>query len=239
MLPEPESELSGGSPLLRGLYPIADADAAEKAGLDLRDCCLAMLSVDLPLVQLRAKGRCAAEVSAVLSAIQREMGADSSRLIVNDRADLAELHATAGVHVGQEDLSVSELREHFPRLLCGVSTHSLHQLEAQLTLGPDYVAFGPIYPTRSKLNPEPVLGAALLARAAQSARLKGVPLVAIGGISEETLVDAAHFAEMVALISLIFPPPGTHRPYVWMEKRCQSLNDRVRAQQLSGSNQRS
>jgi thiamine-phosphate pyrophosphorylase len=108
----------------------------------------------------------------------------------------------------------------------------LIQLEEQLALGPDYVALGPLYPTTSKRNAEPVLGAAALHLAVQSTRRAGIALVAIGGINEETLVDAARSAEMVALISLAFPPPGTHRPYSWMEKRCRVLNELVLAQPL-------
>lgn len=232
MLSRSASDRAGGRLVLRGLYPISDADAAEKAGLNPTDCCLAMLSADLPLVQLRAKGRSSAELSDILEGVVRQAATGCSRLIVNDRADLAELHGAVGVHVGQEDLSVTELQEHFPRLLCGVSTHNSIQLKEQLALRPDYVALGPLYPTISKRNAEPVLGAAALHSAAQSTRRAGIPLVAIGGINEETLVDAARSAEMVALISLVFPPPGTQRPYSWMEKRCRELNRLVLAQAL-------
>ena len=109
------------------------------------------------------------------------------RFIVNDRADIALLVNAGGVHVGQEDLGVEEARGIVgTERWVGVSTHSLEQLAAADKTSADYIAFGPIFPTRSKENPDPVVGLDLLREARRHTRK---PLVAIGGITLERAAD--------------------------------------------------
>lgn len=109
------------------------------------------------------------------------------RFIVNDRADIALLVDAGGVHVGQEDLGVEEARGIVGReRWVGVSTHSLEQLDAADKTSADYIALGPIFATRSKENPDPVVGLDLLREARGRTRK---PLVAIGGITLERAAD--------------------------------------------------
>jgi thiamine-phosphate pyrophosphorylase len=109
------------------------------------------------------------------------------RFIVNDRADIALLVDAGGVHVGQEDLRVEEARGIVgANRWVGVSTHSLEQLDAADKTSADYIAFGPIFPTKSKENPDPVVGLDLLREARRHTRK---PLVAIGGITLERAAD--------------------------------------------------
>ena len=113
------------------------------------------------------------------------------RFIVNDRADIALLAGAGGVHVGQDDLSVEDARA-----VCtgaarkdfwvGYSTHSLEQVAAANRTSADYIAFGPIFPTATKQNPDPVVGTELLREARQLTRK---PLVAIGGITLERAAE--------------------------------------------------
>src|SRR5438309_5035373 len=125
-------------------------------------------------------------ISAKLSRLARP-GAYEPRFIVNDRADIALLVTAKGVHVGQQDLSVEEARTVVGRNgWVGVSTHSLAQLDAADKTSADYIAFGPIFPTTSKENPDPVVGLELLREARQHTRK---PLVAIGGITLERAAD--------------------------------------------------
>lgn len=85
------------------------------------------------------------------------------------------------MHVGQEDLGVEEARA-----VCGhqcwvgVSTHTLEQVAAADLTSADYIAFGPIFPTTTKQNPDAVVGTNLLRRARE---ITAKPLVAIGGIT--------------------------------------------------------
>ena len=119
-------------------------------------------------------------ISATLSRLAKP-GLYKPRFIVNDRADIAVLANAQGVHVGQQDLNVEEARAIVgPDNLVGVSTHSLEQLDAADKTSADYIAFGPIFPTSSKENPDPVVGLDLL-REARQHTLK--PIVAIGAIT--------------------------------------------------------
>lgn len=135
------------------------------------------------------------------------------RFIVNDRADIALLANAGGVHVGQDDLSVEDARA-----VCtdatrkdfwvGYSTHSLEQVAAADRTSADYIAFGPIFPTATKKNPDPVVGTELLRRARQ---LTGKPLVAIGGITLDRAAEVYRAgADSLAVIRdlLCAPNPG-------------------------------
>ena len=102
---------------------------------------------------------------------------------MNDRADLCLAADFDGVHVGQDDLSPEGARDVIGNSLwLGVSTHNPEQLaEADKTTA-DYLAIGPVFATRSKANPDPVIGLEGVRRARVLTRK---PLVAIGGITRE------------------------------------------------------
>jgi thiamine-phosphate pyrophosphorylase len=168
---------------MRGLYPIVDVDTLTARALPIVDFAARVLSARPALLQLRAKRAGARETLELLRALGPLCRAAGTLLFANDRADLALLAACDGVHVGQDDLEPSEVRRIAPTLKIGVSTHNPAQLAKALALGPDYVAYGPVFPTASKADHEPVVGLDGLARAAQQARLVGTPLVAIGGIT--------------------------------------------------------
>ena len=125
-------------------------------------------------------------ISATLSRLAKP-GSYKPRFIVNDRADIAVLANAQGVHVGQQDLNVEEARAIVgPDILVGVSTHSLEQLDAADKTSADYIAFGPIFPTSSKENPDPVVGLDLLREARRHTRKS---IVAIGGITLERAAE--------------------------------------------------
>jgi thiamine-phosphate pyrophosphorylase len=126
-------------------------------------------------------------------------------LFANDRPDLALLAGADGVHVGQDDLPVAEVRRFAPGLRVGVSTHDLAELERALGEAPDYVAFGPVFATPSKRNHEPVVGLDGLERAHELSVVAKVPLVAIGGIELERATLAGAYAEVVSVIGALLP----------------------------------
>lgn len=121
------------------------------------------------------------------------------RIIVNDRPDIAAIAGAAGVHVGQDDLPVEDARKICrPPLWVGVSTHNLNQLREADATSADYIAVGPIFPTSTKENPDPVVGLDLLRAARQLTRK---PLVAIGGVTVESSAEVfAAGADSVAVI---------------------------------------
>jgi len=131
--------------------------------------------------------------------LRRVVGAHAT-LIVNDRADLCLACGCDGVHVGQEDLSVEGARSVVgENALVGVSTHNLQQISEADQTSADYIAVGPVFATKTKINPEPVVGLELI-QAARKTTAK--PIVAIGGITSancRSVIEAG--ADSVAVIS--------------------------------------
>ena len=207
---------------MRGLYPIVDVDSLRELGPLPHDhstnaaghgALIAfaerVLLARPPLLQLRAKHSNARDTLWLLRALRPLCTQAGTRLIANDRADLAILGECDGVHVGQDDLPIAVVRKLAPGLLVGVSTHTLVQLSAALADKPDYVAFGPIFSTASKERADPAVGLSLLAEAHAAARSAGIPLVAIGGINLERARQVAAHAELAAVIAALQPNRGS------------------------------
>jgi thiamine-phosphate pyrophosphorylase len=158
---------------LGGFYAILDRDDPK-----LADDLLSAASV----LQLRFKGAGRGDLLRIADWAGRLTAARDALLVVNDDLEAALAAGADAVHLGQDDLPIAEARRRAgDRLLIGISTHSLAQVEAAVAGGADYLGFGPIYPTGSKANPDPVVGLDGLAAAVQVAA--PVPVVAIGGIT--------------------------------------------------------
>jgi len=166
------------------LYAILDPSVLTISELVL-DEMLAESGVEL--IQYRNKNAPSRELFEISLRLSTALARRGVRFIVNDRPDIALLAGAGGVHVGQEDLGVEEARA-----ICGserwvgVSTHTLEQVAAADRTSADYVAFGPIFPTTTKQNPDAVVGTEFLRRARQMTRK---PLVAIGGITLERAAE--------------------------------------------------
>jgi len=189
------------------LYAILDVDAIAVRGWTPVDVCRAWLAAGVRLVQLRAKALSSGpflELADQLSGLCREAGA---RLIINDRADVAALTAAHGVHVGQDDLTPTEVRRVVgPDAMVGLSTHTLAQLGEGVLLPISYVAIGPVFTTATKDTGYEAIGLARVGEAALVAARAGLPLVAIGGLSRERAAavrDAG--ADSLAVISDLLP----------------------------------
>lgn len=152
------------------------------------------------VVQLRDKHAADGEIVAA-GRVLRDAGA---LLVVNDRPDLALECDADGVHVGQDDMPVDEVRALVgPDVLIGLSTHSPAQVDlASDAEAVDYLGVGPVYETATKPGLEPV-GIELVRYAARCAALKK-PWFAIGGIDADRtprVVDAG--AERLAVVRAI------------------------------------
>jgi thiamine-phosphate pyrophosphorylase len=137
----------------------------------------------------------------------KELLQDSGcRLIVNDRADVARAADADGVHLGQEDLPVERARCVLaPGQWIGCSTHSPGQVVEADRSSADYIAFGPVFPTTGKENPDPVVG---LEGLRQARRLTAKPLVAIGGITLRNAQEVlAAGADSLAVIGDLLKAP--------------------------------
>ena len=151
------------------------------------------------MVQLRLKGESARSLVEIARTIQAMV--PDVPLIVNDRADVALAAGAAGVHVGVDDLSPALLRRVVPPgFIIGASVGT--DDEVARAAGADYVGIGPVYVTGSKTDAGSAIGPA---RFGELARRCGLPAVAIGGITSETvpLVMSAGAAG-VAVISALF-----------------------------------
>lgn len=129
-------------------------------------------------------------------------------VILNDRADLAALANVHGVHVGQQDTPPTTVRRIVGAASwVGVSTHTDEQVRAAEAGPADYIAIGPVFPTATKSDPEPVVGLEGIRRARA---LTTKPLVAIGGITRmnaRSAIDAG--ADAIAVVSAFFAPGET------------------------------
>jgi thiamine-phosphate pyrophosphorylase len=165
------------TPLPR-LYVIADASFGEPIQLAEK-----LFEGGARLLQLRNKKASAGELLDQAERICR-LGPPDARIIVNDRADVALVAGAAGVHLGQTDLAVVDARRILGAgKIIGVSTHNLSQALEADALPVDYIAVGPIFPTVTKQNPDPVVGVENLAAICAAIRK---PVVAIGGITLQT-----------------------------------------------------
>jgi len=142
------------------------------------------------MIQLRDK-KAADELLLRSASRLRELCSGARALFwVNDRPDLALAAGADGVHVGQDDLSVEEVRRLVgPELLIGLSTHSSEQLGSALATGADELSVGPVWATPTKEG-RPAAGLDYVGHAAAVAGNR--PWFAIGGI------DLGNVAEVVA-----------------------------------------
>ena len=210
---------------MRGLYAILDADSIRARGLGLEVIAAAVIAARPPLIQLRAKHVAARDTLAMLRALRAPTREAGVLLFANDRPDLALLAECDGVHLGQEDLALGDVRRVAPSLAVGISTHDAGQLERALSERPSYVAFGPVYATASKEGADPVVGIDALRVAAVRARAAGIPLVAIGGIDAERAGEISHHAELGAVLGALLPAPG--EPVEGVTARARELHRRL------------
>jgi len=188
---------------LAGYYAILDVLPAQAYDGERAAARAARLLAGQPtMLQVRAKGAPAATLAALARAILPAARAAGVPLCVNDRLDVALAVGAQAVHLGQDDLPLAEARAIAGgRLLIGVSTHNPAQAAAAIAGGADYIGLGPIFPTTTKANPDPVVGLELLRRVAATAP---IPVVAIGGITLDHIPSvAATGASAAALISAI------------------------------------
>jgi thiamine-phosphate pyrophosphorylase len=145
-----------------------------------------LIAAGARILQLRLKEAGARDFLAAARAIVPGCHAAGATLIINDRVDIAMLSGADGAHIGQDDLPLEAARRLLgPNRIIGVSTHSVAQAIAAEEGGADYIGFGAIYSGGLK----DVKTAQGLERLQEVRRRVGIPIVAIGGITEATMPD--------------------------------------------------
>jgi len=187
------------------LYPITDA---RLSGLSHAEQVKRLSAGGATFLQLREKHLAPREFYLEAEEALRVARSLGVRLIVNDRADIALALRADGVHLGQDDLPPAAAREVLgDRAIIGFSTHSVEQARIAARLPVDYLGIGPIFPTLSKENPDPVVGLEGLRRVRE---ITGdIPLVAIGGIRLENIPEVLKAgADSIAVINLLLSEPA-------------------------------
>ena len=184
------------------------------SGKDLATTVAEAVRGGVGMVQLREKEsstRLFVERAAALKRLLAPLGVP---LIINDRVDVALAADADGVHVGQDDLTVEQVRRLAgDRLIVGVSAHSVEQALAAQAGGADYLGVGAVFATATKADAH-VLPRETLA---DICRAVDIPVVAIGGIGEDNLLRLAGTGvDGVALVSAIFSAPD-------IEGQCRKL----------------
>lgn len=155
------------------------------------------------IIQLRDKGLGTRELVDYGLALRDYTRREGITLIVNDRVDVALTIAADGVHVGQDDMRVSDVRRIAPELLVGLSISSADEIPSDFNDRPDYFGVGPIYPTASKTDAAPAMGIRTLIEL-RNTLMSSAPVIAIGGITVENVGDVwSTGVDGVAVISAI------------------------------------
>jgi thiamine-phosphate pyrophosphorylase len=163
-----------------GLYCITDR--IHSRGRSSIEVVRSMLAGGAKIVQYREKeGLSVREMLAECREIRRLTRDAGAVFLVNDHVDLALLCDADGVHIGQDDLPLSEVRKLVGERVIGLSTHSIAQAREAVALGADYIGVGPIFRTFTKKNVVDPVGCRYLEEVAREIPL---PFVPIGGIKE-------------------------------------------------------
>ena len=193
-------------PLAEGvLYCILDLGYVPEA--DAATATSALLEGGADLLQLRAKGHDLDTIRRVAERLLPLCRAADVPFILNDHPALAADLGADGVHIGQDDGPLSEARAIMgPGRIIGRSTHSLEQARAALAEGFDYIGFGPLFPTPTKVG-RPGIGLENIAVMQREVGSR-IPAFCIGGIVSETLPEViAAGAQRIVVVSALLQSP--------------------------------
>ena len=168
----------------------------------------AAVNAGIPLIQIREKQLTARVLFELTVKVVDIARGSSTRVLVNDRADIAAGAGADGVHLTTRSLTPEVIRKTFgAKFLVGVSTHSVTEARSAWMEQADFAVFGPIFPSASKAKYGPPLGLSELAEAAREPA--SFPLIALGGISLEN-VNCCLFAGAAGIAGItLFGEPNS------------------------------
>ncbi|MFD1485021.1 thiamine phosphate synthase [Lacticaseibacillus baoqingensis] len=182
------------------LYAVTDRHWL--AGRTLVDCVTKALAGGVSMVQLREKHMAQADFIAEACAIKKVCQTFQVPFLINDDLAVAQAVDADGIHVGQADLDAAAIKAQWgPNKIVGVSAQTVAQAQAAQAAGADYLGVGAVFPTATKTDAVSVSIATLQAITAAVT----IPVVAIGGIHAENLLQLQHTGIVgVALVSELF-----------------------------------
>ena len=169
------------------LYPVISSEFC--SGRSPLEVFTAAAEGGAKVIQIREKHWDKARICELLRACRPVADRYGVLVSVDDHADVARDAGADGVHIGQDDMSVAEVRAISPELLIGKSTHNLEELLAAQAEGTDYLNIGPIYPTQTKSVSYPAVG---LEKLRELVPQVVIPFSVMGGIK------ARHIPELLA-----------------------------------------
>ncbi|MDO9530402.1 MAG: thiamine phosphate synthase [Syntrophales bacterium] len=153
-------------------------------------------------IQFRQKSGSTREMIQVAKQMKQLCAKNGVTLIVNDRVDVAIAAEVDGVHLGQDDFTIPLARKLLGEdVIIGGSASTIEEARECLSEGADYVGFGPVYPTTSKDDANPVTGIPMLKQVVEAIPL---PIIVIGGVSAENVPEVMRAgAYGIAVISAV------------------------------------
>lgn len=185
------------------LYGIVDL--AYVALSDVVRVAEAMIAGGVDLIQLRGKKQSIDELCQIAGALHEVTKRSNTPLVANDYIEIGQRVPVEGIHVGQDDASIENVRRLIGRdILVGKSTHSLEQARVAAHEGADYIGFGPLFATPTKPDYQPIG----LQDIRQVQREAVLPVFCIGGVKLENLpqVVAAGATRLVIVSGLLRSP---------------------------------
>ena len=162
-----------------------------------------MIKAGIKIIQYREKEEDKSKKEMLLECLEiRKLTKENEvTFIVNDHLDIAILCKADGMHLGQDDLSVQDIKKINGNLIIGVSTHSPEQANKAISDGADYIGVGPIFSTKTKKNVCDAVGLEYLKYIVKNTE---IPFVAIGGIKESNIDQVLEKgAKSIALVTEI------------------------------------
>jgi thiamine-phosphate pyrophosphorylase len=173
-------------PILYLITRGATTETTSRESPDFQDVLLqikAAAAAEIDLIQIREKRLSARALFELAECAVEITRGSSTRLLLNDRADIAAGAGADGVHLTTQSLPAAAIRNSFgDKFLIGASTHSLKEAQQASAAGADFIVLCPIFPTPSKEQYGPPLGLEKLSEVC--GKLRGFPVLALGGVSE-------------------------------------------------------
>jgi thiamine-phosphate pyrophosphorylase len=180
------------------IYPITDVRLAKLSHVEQVE---KLVEGGAEIIQLREKYASPREFYESAKNALDVARRHNVKIIINDRVDIAQALGADGVHLGQDDLPPEYVRKILgEKAVVGFSTHNIEQAILAIKLPVNYLAIGPVFATKTKENPDDVVGIEGVEKVREA--IGDFPLIAIGGINSENFRDALNAgADSVAIIS--------------------------------------
>lgn len=165
------------------------------------------VAAEIELLQIREKKLNTRILFELASRAAEVTRGSSTQLLINDRADVAAAAGADGVHLTSHSVPVTAVRSAFGRdFVIGVSTHSEDEAMAARSSGADFIVFGPVFEPLSKRTYDQPVGVPALRKVVST--LSPFPVIALGGIEPDKVVDCARAGAAGIAAITMFNQPG-------------------------------